>query len=478
MDYVLDETSPIEKNFEAICRVPHGSFHEQKISDFLTEFAKNHGLKYHQQSCGNVIIYKDGTEGYEDHAPVMLQGHMDMVCEAVPGCTHNFEEDPLDLYVEDGLIMARGTSLGADDGVGVAYMMSILESRTLKHPPLECVFTVQEEVGCMGAAELDMSLLKSERMIGLDDIGGNSTTICAAGIETAELSFSAPRKASDKAFFALKIEGLIGGHSGDQIHLERANANNLAARVMNAVVMAGYQPEIGSIQGGTKTNSIPRSCTVVFVANGTKAELESSIARIIAEIEDEYHYSDPNIQITVEDAAAVDVYDAETSKDLIEYLYLLPTSLQHRSRNIEGLTTASANLAVLTTDEQGAHMTYSMRGAVDSLVDTLENKLHMLSARYGWVIDSANRSECWPYNETSALRGVLSETFHQVTGRDLELCAEHGGLECGAFSQMRPSMDIVTIGPKVRGYHTTEEYLDRASFAEIYGVLTAVLEKL
>ena len=330
----------------------------------------------------------------------------------------------------------------------------------------------------MGAAELDMSLRQSERMIGLDDIGGNSTTICAAGIETAELSFSAPRKTTKKASFVLKIEGLIGGHSGDQIHLERANANNLAARVMNTVAMAGYQPEIGSIQGGTKTNSIPRSCTIVFAADCTKAELEKSIAHITVEIQNEYHYSDPDIRITAEAAAAAEVYDAETSKGLIEYLYLLPTSLQHRSMNIAGLTTASANLAVLTTDKKGVHMTYSVRGAVDSLVDTLENKLKMLSACYGWVIDSANRSDCWPYKEDSALRSTLSETFHQVTGRDLQLCAEHGGLECGAFSRMRPNMDIVTIGPKVRGYHTTEEYLDRASFAEIYRVLTAVLEKL
>lgn len=478
MDFVLDQTSSIEKNFEAICRIPHGSFHEQKISNFLTEFAKNLGLKYHQQSCGNVIIYKDGTAGYEDHAPVMLQAHMDMVCEAVPGCTHNFEEDPLDLYVEDGLIMARGTSLGADDGVGVAYMLSILESTTLSHPPLECVFTVQEEVGCMGAAQLDMSLLQSKRMIGLDDISGGATTICAAGIETAELSFSAPRKTSENAFFALKVDGLIGGHSGDQIHLERANSNNLAARVLYAVIAAGYQPELGSIQGGTKTNSIPRTCEVVFAASCTKEQLEASTAGIIAEIQEEYHYSDPDIQITVADAQPVEVYDAETTQRLVEYLYLLPTSMQNHSMNIEGLTTASANLAVLTTDKQGIHMTYSVRGAVDSFVDMLLNKLKMLSRCYGWTVDSENRSECWPYQENSALRATLSEVFHQVTGKDLILCAEHGGLECGAFSKMRPELDIVTLGPKVRGYHTTEEYLDRASFAEIYGVLTTVLEKL
>lgn len=478
MGNVLDHTLLFEKYFEEICRIPHGSYHEMQLSNYLVEFAGQLGLRYKQYENGCVIIYKDGSDSCRDHAPVMLQGHMDMVCQKVPGCAHDFENDPLELYVEDGLIRARGTTLGADDGVGVAYMMAILASDTLKHPPLECVFTVEEEVGCTGVEALRAEDLQSYRMIGLDDISGSSTTICAAGSAILTYAFDGKQDFGTGRTYVMQVDGLIGGHSGDQIHLERANAAKIAARVLYELILQGVDIQIGALNGGSASNSILRDCSALFSTALTVEQLREKTAGIIRELRDEYEYSDPGLRVAFEEKEASPVYSEKDSRNLLSYLYLVPDGLQHRSVHLAGLTTASSNIGILKTENGRTQITFMCRGASDSLIDTMVNQLRLLSGLYGWAEVSAGRAPCWKYKEGSLLREILGRVFAEVTGRTLVPVAEHGGLECGAITKMRPEMDIVTLGPKVVGYHTSEEYLDRASFAEIYRVLTAVLEQL
>jgi dipeptidase D len=478
MNNVLDHSLPFEKYFEEICHIPHGSFNEQQLSDRLVSFAKNLGLGYKQYENGCVIIYKEGSPGYEDHDPVMLQGHMDMVCQKVPGCTHDFKKDPLDLYVEDGLIRARGTTLGADDGVGVAYMMAILASDACRHPFLECVFTVQEEVGCVGVNALRAGDLRSKRMIGLDDISGGATTICSAGSGIMEQVFEAELQRSGANLWELTVDGLLGGHSGDQIHLERASAIKVAVRVLYDLALQGVPIQISAFHSGSVTNSIPRDCKVQFAAPLSTEQLAGKSAAIIAGIREEYTYSDPDLRVTFTEAASAPVYSTDDSARLLEYLYLLPDGFQHRSLHLDGLTTASTNLGILHTENGRTRAVTMCRGASDSFIDTQMNQFRLLNRLYGWTELRADRAPCWKYKENSPLREIVSQVFSEVTGRELLQVAEHGGLECGGISKMRPEMDIVTLGPKVRGYHTSDEYLDRRSFAEIYKVLTAVLERL
>ena len=477
-NFVLDQSLAIERNFEAICRIPHGSFHEMPLSDYLVSFAEKLGLRYKQYKNGNVIICKGGSPGRENEPPVMLQAHIDMVCEKAPGCTHDFEKDPLDLYVEDGLIRARGTTLGADDGVGVAYMMSILENDDLSHPPLECVFTVQEEVGCIGAAQIDMNDLKSFRMIGLDDISGGSTTICGAGGCTAVYTYKADREECAESAYVLKVDGLTGGHSGDQIHLERANAIKLAARIFDHFIKEGVDFKLISLNGGGKANSIPRLSEFAFSSSLTLSALEEKTDLLTADIKEEYMFTDPDISITFSETDPAPAFSAEDSKNIIEFLFITPDGMLHHSEHIKGLTTASTNLGVIRTEGSTVTATWMSRGAQNSFTDTIARQISLASSLFKWEETETVRSACWKYKEDSPLRVFLRETFLKITGRELELCAEHGGLECGAFSEMRPAMDIVTLGPKVRGYHTFDEYLDRASFAEIYDVLVKVLEQL
>lgn len=478
MSPVLNPALPFEKYFEEICQIPHGSYHEKPLSDYLAGFAARLGLRYKQYENGNVIICKAASPGCEGRPPVMLQAHMDMVCEKEPGYAHDFQKDPLQLYVEDGKIMARGTSLGADDGVGVAYMLAVLESDTLRHPPLECVFTVEEEVGCAGAAALRAEDLQSTRMIGLDDISGGSTTICSAGTLITVQAFARPMAPGAGHAYTLRVDGLLGGHSGDQIHLERANAIKAAARVLYALAQADGGLQTGAWQGGGVSNSIPRACTVQFTSALTAAQLTEASRDAVAGLREEYAYSDPGLRVSFEAQDAAYVYSRADSLALLEFLYLVPDGLQHRSMHLEGLTTSSTNLGILKTERDCTQATFMCRGASDSFIDTLAGQIRLLSQRYGWEERSAGRAPCWAYREDSALRKTLRQAFQETTGRELAEVAEHGGLECGTISRMRPEMDIVTLGPKVRGYHTAEEYLDRQSFAEIYQVLTSVLERL
>lgn len=477
MNSVLNQNLSYEKYFEEICQYPHGSYHEQLLSDHLKEFAHSLNLDCKQDRLGNIIIYKNGSPGLENHPSLIIQSHIDMICEKRADVDHDFEKDPLKLYVEDGWIHANGTTLGGDDGVGAAYMMAILADSTLRHPPLECLFTVQEEVGCTGAASLQAEDFKSIRLLSLDEMSGNATTVSGAGMNRIILEYHAQRINTDKQLYQLTIQGLLGGHSGDDIHKERGNANKLAGRLLYGLMKIDDSLQLSSINGGTVDNAISRTCTIIFASSKETEQLYTATAKILKKIREELKYSDSGLLMELNLCTAMPVFSSSDSKNVINFLFLCPDGFRHRSMHLD-LTTASSNMGVLKTE--GEHLTISIyiRGASESFINTISGEITALAELLNWKSQITVTLPCWEYREDSPLREKLRQAFHKVTGKALKEHAEHGCLEAGHFTIMKPEIDIVTLGPLVTGYHTFDECINRSSFSEIYRVITVLLESL
>ena len=478
MKKVLDWEKPYHRFFEEMTRIPHGSFHEKAYSDYLVSFAKKHGFKYKQYPIGNVIIYKDASAGYEDHPTVVLQSHMDMVWEKTPDSKHNFETDPLKLYIEDGWLHAKGTTLGADDGTGVAYMLSVLDDDTMAHPPLECIFTVQEEVGLFGAYALEPEDIKGRRFISLDDGGGGIiTTIAAAGGMHWQGTLS--RQVLEKSIsgYRLKVGGLKGGHSGECINLERGNALKICGEILKAVQKQGNLV-LSSFNGGDKDNAIPISCTVEFVSDSGYEKVHAAVKQEVSKQKQKFADSDPDLDIQFEQAILERVWDTKASDTLLDFLTVCPTGLRHKSMKIEGLTTASENLASIKEKEDSVEISVSLRGAEEFYLDEMIEELRILGRLFGLKTEESGRYPAWGYEETSVMRPAMTQAVKTVMNKDLVLLAVHGGLECGVFKNKWPDMDMVTLGPVGKDVHTPDEKLDLESFDICYDLLKEFLRIL
>lgn len=477
MDRVLDASIPYFRHFEDMTRIPHGSSNEMEYSNYLVSWAKEHNLRYVQDELYNVVIYKPATPGYEDHPPVMLQGHMDMVCAKVPGSTHDFTKDPLDLYVEDGFLRARGTTLGGDDGVGVAYILALLEADGLAHPALECVFTVQEETGCAGAAALKKEYFQARRMIGLDDVGGGTSYVTSAGSQIAQFTRKCTWQALTAPAFTMEISGLLGGHSGVEIDKERGNAIKLAFRILYDLKKQG-EVQLGEMEFGSVNNAIPNYGKITFTcalpAGQMSAVLDESKETILRELE----FSDKGLTITLTPAQAGKVMSLTDSQEIIDFLRFLPDGMFHKSMRFPDLPTASCNVGVLRTQDEGIYGETCARGALMSYLYSMEEEHQLLCQLYHIQRTVTGLVAPFDYVEHSPIRDALAKTFHQVTGRELKPLFVHGGLEAGYFKALYPDMDIVTIGPLVLDEHMVTERLSLDSFQEIWKVLVALLASL
>ena len=319
METILNHTVAHQKYFEEMTRIPHGSFHEEAYSAYLEEFAKAHQFTYERDEMNNIIIYKPASKGYETHEPVILQAHMDMVCEKHRDVDFDFSKDALKLKLEDGYLMAEGTTLGADDGVGVAYMLALLDDEEAKHPMLECIFTVQEEVGLFGALALKKEQLQARRMINLDDGGETATCISSAGGMNVVFTRPNLQVPIQKMAYRLDIKGLKGGHSGGEIDKERGNANRLLARVLYALYDT-YDLQLHMIDGGDKDNAIPREATAVFFSNAPFAKLEKTVQKMAAVIKKELEFSDANVEVVIQETAAETAMSIEDSENLLKLI--------------------------------------------------------------------------------------------------------------------------------------------------------------
>lgn len=478
---VLDQNIPIMKYFEDISKIPHGSFEEEKIAEYLINFAKERNLKYITDELHNVIIYKDGQNGGENSDPIILQGHTDMVNEKNNDSDHDFSKDPLKLNIVDGWLYATGTTLGADDGVAVCYMLAVLDDKTIKHPPLECVFTTQEEVGMFGANILKAEYFKSKRMIGMDSGGEGITSVSSSGGRrvTVKKAVSFIKNINNDPQYKLSITGLLGGHSGGLIHKERGNSNKLAFRMLNYLLINNVDINLTSATGGLKDNAIPRECNVSFTSSTDLNQINNYLSEINNDIKEELQHSDPNFSYELEKITDTDsIIDSSESSDIIKLIYLLPNGFKSRSMVIEGLTTVSLNMGVLNLNENELSINFALRSPMLGAINEMTYQIIELSTLFDASVTSNADYPGWNYEANSPLRKVLAEVTKEVLDKNLEEIAGHGGLETGVFKGLIPEIDIVTLCAESEDIHTPNEHLNLASYQRMYDLLVKLLAKL
>ena len=460
--------------FNEISKIPRGSKNEKAISDYIVQFAKNHHLKYIQDEVYNVIVYKEGKENTD---PVLLQSHMDMVCEKNRDVEHDFFKDSLDLYEEEGYLRARETTLGADDGVGVAYMLAILEDTSFLHPPLECVFTVDEEEGMTGIEHLDVSNLKSKRMIGLDNTEQGSTYICAAGGTSVEIKKEMTTISNQKPTYSLSVKGLLGGHSAVCIQKGRTNANKLMGRVLYHLLPLGIH--LVQITGGMKFNAIPRECFVTFCSDASFEKLKDVVYKIQRELKQEYSLSEPDIQLDLHLVqTSPTCFDIKSSKEYILMLYLLRNGCIERMATKESMPSLSLNLGIVQTEKNVISITYLIRSSLCSNRYELANELKEIAACFNAAYKIFGDYAGWDYDPQSKIRKQLKVYYQKHTNQEYLEEATHGGLEIGLLKGKIPDLDVVTFGAEIIDYHTPNERMNIQSFEMCYELLKGFLQTL
>lgn len=474
--------------FTELSRIPRGSGFNGKISDYLVAFAKEHGLRCVQDELKNVIIYKPATAGYEGHTGVILQGHMDMVCVAAEGVKHDFKNEPLALFVDGDMIGARGTTLGGDDGIAVAYGMALLADDTIAHPALEVVITTDEETGMYGAKGLDASLLSGRFLINADsEDEGVVLVSCAGGLRvTGTLPLG--RTPAKGVRISLKLSGLLGGHSGAEIHKYRTNAVYLMARLLFdlKVSSAKKQTDFGllSFAGGEKDNAIPCAAKAELVVKKEAADwLLLEIKNLFAGYQKELSGREPGLCLASEAEGLPEGEGvlAVSPADFERLLFLLmqaPDGVQKMSSEMDGLVESSLNLGIFAVGEREAEFHFSVRSSVESYKHFLRDKLNFLFDFVGGGCKADSEYPAWEYRKDSVLREKFAEVFAQCYGRQPEFTSIHAGLECGLICEKIPDMDIVSIGPDMRDIHTPNERLGIASSVRVYRFLEKLLAAL
>lgn len=475
----FDLTKPYCRYFNEMLQIPHGSFNERAVSDWVVAFAKEHGLRYIQDDMFNVVVYKEAYPGYEDHEPVILQAHLDMVCEKLEEVEHDFFKDPIQTEVIDGWLCAKGTTLGADDGTGVSYMMAILADKQVKHPALECVFTTQEETGLTGSMNLKKEYFKAKRMVNLDCGSDGTTMTTTAGGIAIRLQEHYVMEEGSKPGYLLKVSGLLGGHSGGNIAKERANSNKLAARVLREFVRTGLDVQVSSFKGGNKDNAIPRECQVIFASSTPLDVLKAAKETVLSAVLKEYEASDPQIQLELSEIQPITkMMTKEGSRALIQFLSILPTGLRSMSMAIKDLPQASMNLASVNLEGGECTIRYSLRSSLESCLTLMQDELQCCADAFDFRLSASNHYPAWSYRENSPMRKIFQQAYKEMTGEELKLGAAHGGTECGVFCELIEGMDVVTCAPKAEGAHTPQERLNLEAFDKTYTILCGLLERL
>ncbi len=461
--------------FKKISEIPRGSRNEKAVSDFVVKFAEERHLAVKQDAAWNVMVDKPGSPGHEHDPVLILQAHLDMVCEKTSDSDHDFGKDPLDLYAENGWLHARGTTLGGDDGNGVAYMLAVLDDDSFVHPPLECIFTTAEEIGLVGAQRMVPEDLHGDRLISLDGGGEHVTGLSSSGAATIHMTYGMKMEPASDPAYELHVYGLKGGHSAGVIDQERANALKLAVRILEEAEERGIALHLVGLDGGRKDNAITRESRIRFTSDASRKELEDSVSKSAEGIHEELKYSDEGFAASLTQAApAGEQADAESTANLLDFLYLVPDGFQHKSMAIPGLTLTSLNLGILFTDGNQVEMQILARSAIDSALDHLISQVKKLSQHMGVQVKILGRYQGWNYKKDSDLRKKFAMVLEKH-GEKLECHAGHGGLECGIFSGMKPGIDIITFGPICLDVHSPEERLDLASFDRSYEMLREMI---
>lgn len=462
--------------FEEICSIPHGSGNVTQISNYLVSFAKEHNLKFIQDEKENVIIFKDGTKGYENSKPVIIQGHMDMVCEKAPDCTKDMSKEGLDLCVDGDTIFAKGTTLGGDDGIAVAFILAILSSNTIAHPPIEAVITTDEETGMFGAEALDTSVLSSKCLLNIDsEIEGIFTVSCAGGC-VAECTLPIDREDTNGECVEISIGGLLGGHSGIEIDKGRANANEILARVIYHISLT-EDIRIIRINGGLKHNAIPNKSNAAIICKD-KEKIKDICSKYLFNLKKEYAVTDKDIDILVTDTEYKKPLSEKSTKKLIALLSAMPNGIQNMSFDIEGLVQTSLNLGIIKLDDENFNATYCIRSSVDSQKAMLKEKLKTIFSYLGGKVEISGDYPGWEYKADSKLRDTITEVFTEQYGHKPKIEAIHAGLECGLFAGKIEGLDCISIGPDLTDIHTFNEKMHIESVQRTWNLVLETLKRL
>lgn len=466
--------------FEQLCAIPHGSRNTKAISDYCVSFAKERGLKYRRDESNNVIIWKDGSKGYEDHAPVILQGHLDMVCEKDPDCDIDFSKDGLRLDVKDGKLYAKGTTLGGDDGIAVAYCLAILASDTIAHPPIEAIFTVDEEIGMLGAAAIDLSDVKGRLLLNIDSEDEGILTVSCAGGATATVLLPLKRESADGILYKVSVDGLQGGHSGVEINKGRCNSNKLMAELLDSI-LSNAPARLVALSGGQKDNAIPRATVAeLLVDEAAVSDFELALSGAKTVLLAEHKALEAKLCVNAENCGkqtknALSVLD---SLRAVKLLCELPNGVQKMSDKIEGLVQTSLNMGILDMSENEMKMTFSVRSSVNTEKEELIGTLRTIAANYGAAYSQMGEYPAWEYCEDSRLRPLMIDVFQELYGHKPIVEAIHAGLECGILSDKLPGLDAVSFGPDMEDIHTSREKLSLDSTKRTWDYLLAILERL
>lgn len=465
--------------FEQIAAIPHGSRNTKAISDFLVNFAKEHNLVWYQDENNNVVIVKEASAGYEAAEPIIIQGHMDMVCEKEKGVDIDFEKDGLKLYIDGDFLKAEGTTLGGDDGIAVAYALALLDSQEIAHPKLEVVITVDEEIGMLGAEAIDLSMLTGHTMLNIDsDVEGSFLTGCAGGM-AVNVTLPIKRVMQSGEKVALTITGLEGGHSGSEIDKEHGNANILMGRLLRALF---EETPFGiiSLAGGLKDNAIPRECVIELLVPQENVNLVKEIAdKLDIELKKEFMTADPSVCIEFEDLGKKEesILDFGSVSRVIFYLRSVPNGVQHMSQVMHGLVETSLNLGIMELKEDALHTVTSIRSSVGTRKADLLDRITAIVELLGGEAEVEGDYPAWEYKQDSSLRPQIAKVYKQLYGKDPVFETIHAGLECGLLSEKIKNLDCVSFGPDNFDIHTPKERLSISSTGRVWDFIVEFLRQ-
>lgn len=470
-------------HFEQISKIPRGSGNEKAISNYLLDFGKSLGLECIQDAALNIIIKKPASIGYENAPAVIIQGHMDMVCEKNSDKEHDFEKDPINLVVKGDYIYADRTTLGADDGIAVAYAMTLLEDNTIEHPAIEVLLTTDEEAGMSGAMALQPHYINGKIVLNLDsEEEGKLLVSCAGGIRTKSiLPIEWIDKKNDTIAYNIVIRGLKGGHSGMEIHLGRGNSNKLMGRLLKNIDKE-LDFNLVSLNGGSKNNAIPReSSSIITVSQKDERKLLDIKRRVCEELKNEFSKKDPNLRVhLLEVEESVDkVFSDDSTKKAVDLLYMYPNGVNTVSSDIQGLTESSTNLGVVTTLENSIEYDSTARSSVSSLKDEIVTRSKCITEILGGKLVTESSYPEWPYKTDSKIREVCKDVYERMYEKTPEIVAIHAGVECGLFKEkLGNDVDMISFGPDIIDIHTPNEHISISSVERCYEYLLEVLKEI
>ncbi|MBR5475357.1 MAG: aminoacyl-histidine dipeptidase [Bacteroidaceae bacterium] len=466
--------------FAQICEIPHGSKNEERISQFLQDFGKSLGLETIADAAGNVLIKKPATPGYENRKTIILQGHMDMVCDKRGDVEHDFKTDPIKTYVDGEWLKAQGTTLGADNGIGVAASMAVLADNTIKHGPINCLFTVDEETGLTGAEALGADMLQGDILLNLDSEDEGEIFIgCAGGVcNYAEFKYFWNIISGDLFFMKAEISNLTGGHSGDDINKGRANANKLLNRFLCRIADK-YEFYLCDIDGGSLHNAIPREASAVFaVQSADKESVRVDFNVFAAEVQEEFAATDPNMRFVLQSTDPMHrAFDKDTTQGLLKSVHSVFNGVFAMSQDVPGLVETSSNLAsVRNNGENLIKITTSQRSSIISARDNVSDSVRAAFELGGATVVTKGHYPGWKPNVNSEILKVACNEYKRLFGEEAKIKAIHAGLECGLFLEKAPHLDMISFGPTMRGVHSPDEKLNIPSTERFWRHMLAILE--